>query len=150
MGQRRGLIDTNVLVAASHADHIHHEASKAMFGRIGTARQVISLHSLSEFYNIATRPFPRGLGTAPATAIRMLAAFEAHHDILSLTPSQHIDAIGAYSETGGIGPRLYDYLIGHVAVVHRVPAIITWNVKHMAPLFPASDVVTPAQFAAAI
>jgi predicted nucleic acid-binding protein len=150
MGQRRGLIDTNVLVAVSHADHIHHEESKSMVGRIGTARQVISLHSLSEFYNIATRPFPRGLGSAPATVMRMLAAFEAQHDILSLTPDQHIDAIRHYAASGGIGPRLYDYLIGYVAVVHAIPSIITWNVKHMAPLFPASDVVTPTQFIAAV
>ena len=67
-------------------------------------------------------------------------------EVLALTNSETLTAIREYAYSGGIGPRLYDFLSGKVAVVHNVSVIITWNVKHMTPLFPALDVVTPTQF----
>ena len=151
MGQLRGLIDTNVLVAAATAGHLHCEPSLECLESMPLKGLATSLHCLSEFYNIATRNIQRGgSGMTPQAAVDAMENYRENLEVLGLSANQHIDAIRKFAATGRIGAQIYDYLIGHVAVVHRVPAIITWNVKHMAPLFPASDVVTPAQFAAAI
>ena len=55
--------------------------------------------------------------------------------LLGLTAPQTFDAIRSYSQTGGVGARLYDRLIGETAVVHGIKAIVTWNVGHMQSLF---------------
>jgi len=45
--------------------------------------------------------------------------------------------------SGGVGPRLYDRLIGEVALAHGIETIVTWNVGHMRTLFPALVVAAP-------
>ena len=67
--------------------------------------------------------------------------------LVGLTAAQTFEAIGAYAASGGIGPRLYDALIGGAAVAHGIPSIVTWNVGHMRGLFPNLDVLTPETFA---
>lgn len=68
--------------------------------------------------------------------------------LIGLTPGQMLDAIRRYAASGGVGPRLYDLLIGQAAVHHAIPTIVTWNVGHMQSLFPGLKVVDPASFAA--
>ncbi len=53
---------------------------------------------------------------------------------------------GSRQRSGGIGPRLYDRLIGEAAVAHAIPRILTWNVGHMRGLFPNLVVTTPTDF----
>ena len=67
--------------------------------------------------------------------------------LVGLTPAQTFETVRSYAAGGGIGPRLYDRLIGETAVAHGIPAIITWNIGQMRSLFPALDVQTPQDFA---
>lgn len=67
--------------------------------------------------------------------------------LVGLTPAQSFDAVGSFAGSGGIGARPYDGLIGEAAVVHNIPAIVTWNTPHMRSLFPELAVSTPRQFA---
>ena len=67
--------------------------------------------------------------------------------LIGLTPAQTFEATSRYAALCGIGPRLYDALIGEAAVLHGVPGIVTWNIGHMRGLFPDLDVLTPAAFA---
>ncbi len=67
-------------------------------------------------------------------------------DLIALTAVQVFDGIRGYASEGGVGPRLYDKLIGEVAVVHGIGAIITWNIAHMRGLFPSLNVVDPIEF----
>jgi predicted nucleic acid-binding protein len=66
-------------------------------------------------------------------------------DLVGLTAAQTFDAVRRYAGDGGVGPRLYDRLIGEAAVAHGLARIITWNVTHMRRLFPGLTVVTPAE-----
>ncbi len=66
--------------------------------------------------------------------------------LVGLTPAQTFDAIRSYAQTGGVGARLYDRLIGGAAVAHDIKIIVTWNVGHMRGLFPSLTVLTPKDF----
>jgi predicted nucleic acid-binding protein len=149
--QRLALIDSNVVIASIFPDHDHHNASRSLLIGATGAGFAIAAHSCAESFNILTRQGGAfAYGYPPNLTIEAINRLASSLEVLSLSSYQMLDAIRHYAASGGIGPRLYDYLIGYVAVVHAIPSIITWNVKHMAPLFPASDVVTPAQFISAV
>ena len=140
------LLDSNVLIAALLADHQDHAASAALFEDGERSRYGIAAHSIAEAYATLTRPFPRGFAVAPADAVRALDQMRAESSLLGLTAAQTMDGIRAFAAAGGTGPRLYDRLIGEVALAHGIPAIVTWNLRHMAGLFPGLRVVTPREY----
>jgi hypothetical protein len=91
-----------------------------------------------------TRLGPRApVAAAPGVAWTALQSLRAVTVLLGLTPAQTFDAIGRYAAGGGAGPRLYDRLIGEVAVAHGLAMIVTWNISHMSGLFPGLRVVDP-------
>jgi predicted nucleic acid-binding protein len=139
------LVDSNVVIAALAGDHEHHLASADMF------QQEISLgvaaHSYAEVYSTLTR----SSANAPFrfTAEEAWAALKSIRSItqlIGLTPAQTFETIRSYAGDGGIGPCLYDRLIGEVAVAHAIPVIVTWNIGHMRSLFPSLMVKTPSDF----
>jgi predicted nucleic acid-binding protein len=141
------LLDSNVLVAMLAEAHEHHQASLALV--LGDPRPhfAVCAHSYAEAYSTLTR---RG-EHAPFqfTAEEAWAALESVRAItalVGLTPAQTFDAIRSYAQTGGIGARLYDRLIGEAAVAQDIKALVTWNVAHMRGLFPSLSVLTPKDF----
>lgn len=139
-----GLLDSNVLVAAAEAAHVHHAPSAALFASGGPGRFAVAAHTHSEVFSTLTR---RGSAGAyqrdPEDVWRVVESFARATVLVGLTPAQTLDAIRAYARSGGIGPRLYDRLIGQSAIHSGIGRIITWNVAHMRGLFPALEVVTP-------
>jgi hypothetical protein len=69
--------------------------------------------------------------------------------LVGLTPAQTLDAVIGYAESGGVGARLYDRLIGEAAVRAGLRRIVTWNLRRLRGLFPTLDVITPADLLAA-
>lgn len=130
--------------------HEHHAASLALLTGTAPTRFAISAHSYAEAYGTLTRRSERAapFGFTAEEAWAALASLRAVTSLVGLTPAQTFEAVGAYAAAGGIGPRLYDALIGRAAVVHGISAIVTWNVGHMRGLFPNLDVITPETFAA--
>ena len=142
------LIDTNVLVAAAVRQHPHHTPSLRLLEH-GRALSVVS-HSVTETYNTLTRrSFGRGYAYAPGLAIAALETVLVGIEQLALTADETLVAIRRFAGVGGVGPRLYDALIGEVARVNGFETIATWNVGHMRALFPDLRVATPAELAAA-
>ena len=144
MSAARTLVDTNVIVAAVEADHPHHLQSAALF--TDNRSLSVAAHSCAEAFDTLTRrgtnaPFGRPADKAWAS----LAAVLAVTDMVGLTAAQTLDTIRSFAERGGIGARLYDRLIGEVAVRNGIPAIVTWNVGHMRGLFPDLSVLTPPE-----
>lgn len=134
------------MVAILSEVHEHHPASLALLVGPTAARFAVSAHSYAEGYSTLTRErAPFGFSAAEAWAA--LASLRAITGLVGLTAAQTFEAIGLYAASGGIGPRLYDALIGRAAVVHGIPGIVTWNVSHMRGLFPNLDVLTPEAFA---
>jgi predicted nucleic acid-binding protein len=146
MGQLRGLIDTNVLVALVDPEHIHHQDSWDALADARAGTHAVALHSMTEFFHVATRSSPRGLGLRPAVALSFLDDHVSKFTVIGLNIDQHLTAIRQFSASGRGGPQVYDYLIGQLAVINNIPSIITWNAKHFVPLFPQLNVLTPTQF----
>jgi predicted nucleic acid-binding protein len=141
------LLDSNVLIATVVEAHQHHEPSLALLSRQSEFQFAVAAHSYAEAYSTLTRlgehaRFRRSSEDAGAA----LESVRAVTTLVGLTAPQTFDAVKSFSQAGGRGPRLYDRLIGEAAIVHNIPAILTWNVGHMQSLFPALRVATPRQF----
>ena len=144
------LLDSNVVIAMLAEAHQHHAPSLALVTGDAPARFAMAGHSYAEVYSTLTR---RGESApfrfTPQEAWAALESVRAITDLVGLTAGQTFEAVRDYAGSGGVGPRLYDRLIGEAAVAGGVPAIVTWNVGHMRGLFPALTVSTPPEFAAA-
>lgn len=139
------LLDSNVLIAMLVATHDHHAPSLALLAEDPAGRFAVAAHSYAESYNALTRSGERGpFRFTPAEAWAAIESVRAVTNLIGLTASQSFDTIRSYAESGGIGPRLYDRLIGETAVVYGIGTIVTWNTSHMRSLFPRLAVVTPA------
>ena len=141
------LVDSTVVVAIVAEAHEYHVASIALLDGPGRVLLAIAAHSYSEAYSTLTRrgehaPFAFAAGEAWAA----LASLRAVTGLVGLTAAQSFEAFGRYAGSDGVGPRLYDALIGSAAVLHGISRIVTWNVGHMRGLFPELEVVTPAMF----
>lgn len=118
--------------------------SATLIDRAKPETYATSRHCLTEFYNASTRRF--AVDAEPLTPDAARGAIDVYVDILEVLETsahQQIEAIRRFAELGGVGARVYDYLIGQVAVVHTIPLIVTWNVKHFTLLFPMLRIATP-------
>lgn len=79
----------------------------------------------------------------PGKSWQVLESVAAVTTLVGLTPAQTFDTVRSYAQRGGIGPRLYDRLIGQVAVQCGITRIVTWNVSHLRDLFPEIEVLDP-------
>ena len=79
--------------------------------------------------------------------VATLDQLHEHHEwsVRALDALETLEALSRFAAIGGAGARLYDYLIGHVAVVASAGRIVTWNVRHLRPLFPTLEVLTPKE-----
>ena len=141
------LVDSNVIIAALAGDHEHHALSADLFDTARGHVLGIAAHSYAEAYSTLTRRGPQSPFRFTAEeAWAALESMRAMTQLIGLTPSQTFETVRSYAVGGGIGPRLYDRMIGETAVVHSIPAIVTWNISHMRGLFPKLDVRTPRDF----
>ena len=138
------LLDSNVLVALVAEAHERHPASAALFADQPRQGFAVAAHSYAEVYHTLTRRGPRAaFAWAPRDAWATLESVRALTTLLGLSPAQMIGTVRNYAASGGIGARLYDRLIGEVAVRNRIPRIVTWNLGHMRDLFPELEVLDP-------
>jgi len=138
------LLDSNVLVAAVAARHIHHPASAALLLNSPPGSFSVAAHSFAEmFVTLTKRGGGAPLAWEPDEARAAVDEIAARTVLIGLTPGQTLDALRRYAHAGGVGPRLYDRLIGEAALTAGVRRLITWNLVHMRGLFPQLEVVTP-------
>lgn len=148
MAKLIALLDSNVVIASVAEDHEHHEPSNALFRNYPTHSFAIAAHSYSEAYSILTRQSPNSsLRWSAADAIAALESVASRCALVGLTHAQTFDAIRDFAADNGIGPRLYDKLIGETAITNGLETIVTWNMNHMRSLFPSIDVLDPLEFA---
>jgi predicted nucleic acid-binding protein len=146
MATIEALLDSNVIIAMLDERHVHHAASSALVTGGDVKTFAVAAHSYAEAYTTLTRR--NASAVFLWTAEQAWAALEsvaAATVLVGLSPAQTFDAVRSYAAEGQIGPRLYDRLIGQVAVQYGIARIVTWNVKHMRDLFPGLDVVDPAR-----
>jgi predicted nucleic acid-binding protein len=136
-----------VLIAMLAESHEHHVPSRELVGNASDIRIAIAAHSYAEAYATLTRRGERApFQFSAEEAWAALESVRAVTVLLGLTAAQTFEAIRGYAKGSGIGARLYDRLIGEVAIANGVSAIVTWNIGHMQGLFPAIRVCTPKEF----
>ena len=139
------LLDTSVVVAIAAEEHGGHVSSLALLAEADQQHYAVAAHSFAEAYSTLTRRNASSqFRWSPEDAWASLKSVAAATTLVGLTPAQTFQAIGEYVAAGGIGSRLYDRLIGQVALQYGLPRIITWNVGHMRGLFPKLDVIDPS------
>jgi predicted nucleic acid-binding protein len=141
------LLDSNVIIALLVEGHEHHRASLDLLLAEKHAVFAVAAHSYAEVYCTLTRQGDHGpFRYSPQKAWAALESLRAITALAGLTAAQTFDAVRSFAQDGGISARLYDKLIGEVAVAHEIPVIVTWNARHMRSLFPALNVTTPKEF----
>jgi predicted nucleic acid-binding protein len=138
----KALLDTNVLVAALERKHEHHGPSVAMFDRARDGELAVAAHAIAETYSTLTRAGGM-FRWLPDEAWQGIASVMKVTTLVGLSPAAQLDAVRIFAEKHGIGPRIYDYLIGEAAVQNGIDRIITWNTSHMRSLFPKLRVTAP-------
>lgn len=146
MAVPKALLDSNVVIAMVAAAHEHHAASASLVRDRNSRHLAVAAHSYAEGFATLTRRSASGLFRWSAEdAWGTLESVAAVTTLVGLTPAQTFDTIRSYAEGAGIGARLYDRLIGQVAVQYGIPRIISWNVGHMRNLFPRLDILSPEE-----
>lgn len=141
------LLDSNVIIAMLAEAHEYHKPSLELLSGEPRHDFAVAAHSYAEVYSTLTRRGDRAHFRFTAEeAWAALESVRAVTALVGLTPAQSFDAVRGFAEGGGVGARLYDLLIGEVAVVHDIAVIVTWNVGHMRSLFPDWTVATPKEF----
>jgi predicted nucleic acid-binding protein len=143
------LLDSNVVIAMLVEAHEHHGPSLDLLLAGGETRFAVCAHSYAETYSTLTRRGDRApFQFTPNEAWAALESVRAVTELVGLSAQQTLDAVRRYAQCGGIGARLYDRLIGEVAVAHDILSLVTWNLGHMRSLFADLTVVAPTEFAA--
>jgi predicted nucleic acid-binding protein len=137
------LFDTNVLVAATMSNHLHHKASNARLAQLANGRGACAAHTLAETYTTLTRTSRYGI--PPSDAARIVDQASKTFKIVSLTPAEYVPTIEAAALLGLAGPIIYDALLMACARKIRAGSICTHNVKHFRLVAPdlASLIVEP-------
>jgi predicted nucleic acid-binding protein len=138
----RTAVDSNVLIAAGDEDDVHHRASAAILNAADPGEIAVPVHCYAETYSQLTRG-DRPFRWSPQRAADYMANVAANTRLIGATPDETLEAVLLFVGSGGVGPRLYDHLIGSVAVASGINRLITWNVGHMRSLFPNLEVLTP-------
>ncbi len=143
MTEELDLFDTNVLVAATMPNHLHHQPSNARLAQLANGRGACAAHSLAETYTTLTRT--SRYGVPPSDAARIIEQTSKTFKIVSLTPADYVRTIEAAALLGLAGPILYDALLMACARKIDAKAIYTHNVKHFRQVAPdlASRIVEP-------
>jgi predicted nucleic acid-binding protein len=139
------LLDSNVLIAAVAGRHEHYARSAALINGQPQGALAVAIHSFAEVYSVLTNPSERApFRWSAEEALAAIEALATATQLIGLGHGHAFDAIRAFASGGGLGPRLYDRLIGEAAVQNGIGRIATWNVKHMRSLFPRLEVFSPA------
>jgi len=136
----KAYLDTNILVAASVEDHLHHVPSFGLIKAVkqGAFKGYISTHGLAEYYSVITRaPFvPR---VHPAEAGRFLDDnILPYFELVALSAGDYKAVLRTSSKAGLIGALVFDALHLHCAQKAECDWVYTFNVKDFRALAPAS------------
>ena len=143
MAKALEFFDSNVLVAASLPEHVHHEASIARLSPLSRGGGACAAHSLAETYNTLTRV--KGYQVPTADAARIIQYASRTYTIVTLTADETLEAIEDAALRGFEGPIIYDALLLACARKVKAKSIYTSNIRHFRRIAPdlASRIFEP-------
>lgn len=140
------LIDTNVIVAAVDIDHVHHVPSLELLNSHHSI--VVAAHSYAEAHCTLTRRSVRApFHWTPEEAWSGLESIAERTRLVGLSPAGSFAAVRDFAASGGIGARVYDYMIARAAQAAGAELLVTWNVGHLCGLIEGLEVRTPEEMA---
>jgi predicted nucleic acid-binding protein len=125
----KGFFDTSVLVPVFYGDHVHHQASLALFIQFDKATGCCGAHSLAEVYSTLTR-MPGKHRISAEQAMLFLGSIRERLSIIALSGDEYADALQASATMGIVGGGIYDAMLAHCAIKAQAEAIYSWNARH--------------------
>jgi predicted nucleic acid-binding protein len=137
-------VDTSVLIAAAHASHERHRASREVWNHCTRKGGAVSVHALAELYSGLTA-MPPSLRLRPRDAALAIKTFLERLTPIALTAHEYAGALTRAAGLGLAGGIIYDAL--HLECARKCAAerIYTWNLLPCRAAAPdlAERIVTP-------
>ena len=124
-----GIFDTSVLVPVFYGDHVHHQASLALFIQFDKSTGCCGAHSLAEVYSTLTR-MPGKHRISGQQAMLFIGSIRERLSIIALSGDEYADALEASASLGIVGGGIYDAMLAHCAIKAKAETIYTWNGRH--------------------
>jgi predicted nucleic acid-binding protein len=125
----KGFFDTSVLVPVFYGDHVHHQASLALFIQFDKSTGCCGAHSLAEVYSTLTR-MPGKNRISGEQAMLFIGSIRERLAIIALSSDEYADALEASAALGIVGGGIYDAILAHCAIKAKAETIYTWNGRH--------------------
>jgi predicted nucleic acid-binding protein len=125
----KGFFDTSVLVPVFYGDHVHHQASLALFIRFEKTTGCCGAHSLAEVYSTLTR-MPGRHRISSEQALLFIGSIRERLSIIALSGDEYADALQASAAMGIVDGGIYDAMLAHCAIKAKADEIYTWNARH--------------------
>lgn len=123
--------DTSVLVPVFYGDHVHHQASLALFVQFDKSTGYCGAHSLAEVYSTLTR-MPGKHRISAEQAMLFIGSIRERLSIVVLSADEYAAALSAAAALGIVGGGIYDAMLAQCALKSGAQAIFTWNRRHYA------------------
>jgi predicted nucleic acid-binding protein len=125
----KAFFDTSVLVPVFFGDHVHHQASLALFIAFDKSTACCGAHSLVEVYSALTR-MPGRHRISGEQAILFIGNIRERLSIVHLSGDEYADVLEASAARGIVGGGIYDAMLAKCALKARAETIYSWNVRH--------------------
>jgi predicted nucleic acid-binding protein len=125
----KAFFDTSVLVPVFYGDHVHHNASLALFIQFDKSTGCCGAHSLAEVYSTMTR-MPGKHRISGEQAMLFVDSIRERLSVVALSGDEYVEALAASAAQGIVGGGIYDAMLAHCAIKAQARAIYSWNGRH--------------------
>ena len=122
-------LDTSVLVPVFYGDHVHHQASLALFIQCNKTMGCCGAHSLAEVYSTLTR-MPGKHRISGEQAMLFIGSIQERLSIIALDGDEYAEALRVSASLGIVGGGIYDAMLARCALKAKAEAIYSWNGRH--------------------
>jgi hypothetical protein len=106
----KGFFDTSVLVPVFYGDHVHHQASLALFIQFDKSTGCCGAHSLAEVYSTLTR-MPGKHRISGEQAMLFIGSIRERLSVIALSGDEYADALQSSAALGIVGGGIYDAML---------------------------------------
>ena len=118
----KAFFDTSVLVPVFYGDHVHHQASLALFIQFDKSTGCCGANSLAEVYSTLTR-MPGKHRINGEQAMLFIGSIRERLSIIDLSGDEYADALQSSAGLGIVGGGIYDAMLAHCAIKAKAESI---------------------------
>jgi predicted nucleic acid-binding protein len=131
----KALFDTSILVPVFYGEHVHHEASLALFIQFDKSTGCCGAHSLVEVFSTLTR-MPGKHRISGAQAMLFVDSICERLTLVALDGNEYAKALETAASFGVVGGGIYDAILAQCALKAEAETIYSWNTRHYAQCGP--------------